>query len=151
MTNKLIGRRKARNGCKKQQQQKTVRLSSEKLKWNQTQVESTSVWQAVQEKQVNEWARARRDWKPLAVGWVEPIDRWTALGGKRRVDRHHRGLLRVTNMRTLRMATSRSLREVMARMVSWARFSSGSTARSHQHQAGPLGLACRRGGQEHGE
>lgn len=55
----------------------------------------------------------------------------------------HRGLLRVTKMRTLRMAIRRSLREVMARMVSWARFSNGRTASSHQHQAGPQGLACR--------
>lgn len=57
---------------------------------------------------------------------------------------NHRGLRRVTKMRTLRMAMRRSLREVMARMVSWARFSNGRTASSHQHQAGPLGLACRR-------
>lgn len=55
---------------------------------------------------------------------------------------HHRGLLRVTKMRTLRMAMRRSLREVMARIVSWARFSKGRTASSHQDQAGPLGLAC---------
>lgn len=56
----------------------------------------------------------------------------------------HRGRLRVTKMSTRRMAMRRSLSEVMARMVSWARFSNGRTARSHQHQAGPLGLACRR-------
>lgn len=56
----------------------------------------------------------------------------------------HRSLLRVTKMRTLRMAMRRSLREVIARMVSWARFSNGRTASSHQHHAGPLGLACRR-------
>lgn len=56
----------------------------------------------------------------------------------------HRGRLRVTKMSTLRMAMRRSLSEVIARMVSWARFSNGRTARSHQHQAGPLGVACRR-------
>lgn len=56
---------------------------------------------------------------------------------------HHRGLLRVTKMRTLRMAMRRSLKEVIARMVSWARFSRGRTASSHQHQAGPSGLAYR--------
>lgn len=55
----------------------------------------------------------------------------------------HRGLLRVTKMRTRRIAMRRSLNDVMARMVSWALLSSGRTASSHQHQAGPLGLACR--------
>lgn len=39
------------------------------------------------------------------------------------------------------MATSLSLRVFMARMVSWALFSNGNTANSHQHQAGPLGFA----------
>lgn len=56
---------------------------------------------------------------------------------------NHRGLLRVTKMRTLRMAMRRSLSEAMERIVSWARFSSGRTASSHQPQAGPLELPCR--------
>ena len=61
----------------------------------------------------------------------------------RRPPASHRGFFLVTKIRTRRMATSRSLREVMARMVSWARLSRGRTARSHQYQAGPLGKACR--------
>lgn len=54
--------------------------------------------------------------------------------------RGHRGRFLVTKMSTRRMARSRSFSEVMARMVSWALFSRGSTASSHQHHAGPLGL-----------
>ena len=44
---------------------------------------------------------------------------------------------------TLRMPLRRSLREVSARKGSWARPSRGRTASSHQHQDGPLGLACK--------
>jgi len=43
------------------------------------------------------------------------------------------------------MPFKRSLRDFMARKGSWALFSSGRTARTHQHQAGPLGLACSKG------
>lgn len=55
----------------------------------------------------------------------------------------HRGLLCDMKSRTLRMPLRRSFREVRARNGSWARPSKGRTASSHQHQEGPLGLACR--------
>lgn len=54
------------------------------------------------------------------------------------------GLLRVTNINTRLMAIRRSLREVIANIASWALFSRGNTAKSHQYQAGPLGLLCKR-------
>lgn len=54
------------------------------------------------------------------------------------------GLLRVTNINTRLMAIRRSLREVIANIASWALFSRGNTANSHQYQAGPLGLLCKR-------
>lgn len=52
----------------------------------------------------------------------------------------HRGRFLVTKMSTRRMARSRSFSDVIAKMVSWALFSRGSTAKSHQHHAGPLGF-----------
>lgn len=54
--------------------------------------------------------------------------------------RGHRGRFLVTKISTRRMARRRSFSDVMARMVSWALFSKGSTAKSHQHHAGPLGF-----------
>lgn len=54
------------------------------------------------------------------------------------------GLLRVTNINTRLMAIRRSLREVIANIASWALFSRGNTAKSHQYHAGPLGLLCKR-------
>lgn len=55
----------------------------------------------------------------------------------------HRSLLCDMKSRTLRMPLRRSFREVRARNGSWARPSKGRTATNHQHQEGPLGLACR--------
>lgn len=53
------------------------------------------------------------------------------------------GLLRVTNINTRLMAIRRSFSEVIANIASWALFSRGNTAKSHQYQAGPLGLLCK--------
>lgn len=53
-------------------------------------------------------------------------------------------ILRVMMTNIRRMASRRSLSEVMPRTASWALCSKGNTARIHQDQAGPLGLLCKR-------